>query len=85
MCCCVQLYSSEGPCFLLHVMPVNPDSSHQSSKKNHNRMRMMSRAGEGPGLQVFPGSVAQVAQVRPVSRSSTGTYMQQHANMTRLL
>lgn len=61
MWCCMQLSGSEGPCFLLHVMPVAPDSSSEPSKKHKS---MVSRAGDGPGLQVFPGSVTKVDQVR---------------------
>jgi hypothetical protein len=60
---CVQLFSSKWPSFLLHVMPACPDASNQRKLFN-NYSQMISRAGEGPGLQVFPGSVPEVAQVR---------------------
>jgi hypothetical protein len=62
--CCVQLSIGEGPCLLLHVMPVSQDLSSEPSKKHRT---LNSRAGEGPGLQIFPGRVPEVAQVRLVS------------------
>lgn len=63
--CWMQVSSSSGPTFLLHIIPshggLNPSDAHTQKSK------YTSRAGEGPGLQVFPGSVPQVAEVRGVS------------------
>lgn len=61
--CCMQLASSEGPLILLHIMPALPDSG---QKKNRVSSLSLTRAGDGPGVQVFPGSVSEVhlAQVR---------------------
>lgn len=63
MSCCVQVSSRDGLWFLLHVMLVSPDASNQQSKVGAGS-KMVIRAGEGLGLQVFPNSVTQVAQVR---------------------
>jgi hypothetical protein len=58
----VQLSSSSGqPCFVLHVMP---DSSSQVNGANQAFKGQVSRAGEGHGVQVFPGKVKEVAKVR---------------------
>lgn len=75
MLCCVQLSSSEGPCFLLHIMPASPDSSSNASNKYS---QMISRAGEGLGLQVFPGSVKEMAQVR-LGRQLLDLFLAHHA------
>lgn len=63
MLCCVQLVSSVGPCFLLHCMPTSWEASNQP---RNNLAKTISCAGEGQGLQVFPGSVQEVT---PVSRA----------------
>lgn len=60
---CVQLVSSVGPCFLLHCMPTSWEASNQP---RNNLAKTISCAGEGQGLQVFPGSVQEVT---PVSRA----------------
>jgi hypothetical protein len=57
--CCVQVSSSDKPGFVLHMMPVHPDLV-----RKNNLCQPVSRAGDGPGLQVFSGSVQEVAQVR---------------------
>jgi hypothetical protein len=45
-------------------MPArDPGTQHGNSLSN-----MISRAGEGPGLQVFPGSVPEVAPVSGTGR-----------------
>ena len=52
--------SSGAPHFVLHTMPV----AHGAGKKHWNKLsQMISRAGEGPGLQIYPGSVPEVAPV----------------------
>jgi hypothetical protein len=57
---CLQLSSSGTLCFVLHVVPVSPELHNKGNKKSGHPV---SRAGEGPGLQVFPGRVAEVTQV----------------------
>jgi hypothetical protein len=42
------------PHFRLHIQPGSP------SKPRNNYTQSTSRAGEGKGLQVFPGSVTEV-------------------------
>lgn len=63
---CVQLSNSDEPGFVLHIKPASADPGNQLSACSG---RMISRAGEGPGLQVFPGSVPEVTQVREDSIS----------------
>lgn len=72
MLCCLQLSSSKQPGFLLHVMPVPADfgdSDSQNSVGYGRTTKNISRAGEGPGMQVFPASVPEVA---PVSMDKAG-------------
>ena len=60
MLCCVQLINSDKPCFLLHTTPASWESCRRHT---NNLAQTVSRAGEGPGLQVFPDSVQVVAPV----------------------
>ena len=66
MLCCVQLSSSEQPGFLVHVKPVHADIGNNNTVSSG---LTISRAGEGRSLQVYPGSVPEVA---PVSMGKAG-------------
>jgi hypothetical protein len=57
--CCVQLSSSDKPCFVLHAVPISQDLDNQPTNTSNGVVC----AGEGLGLQVFPGRVAEVTQV----------------------
>jgi hypothetical protein len=49
-----QVPDSHTPHFKMHLKPGTPD------KPNNTFAQAISRAGEGPGLQVAPGSVTEV-------------------------
>ncbi len=51
---------NDMPQVVLHIMPASAALDYQT----RNYAKIISCAGEGPGLQVFPDSVHEVTQVR---------------------
>jgi hypothetical protein len=54
LCVPLQVPGSDPPHFKMHLKPGTPD------KPGNHDTQTISRAGEGPGLQVAPGSVSEV-------------------------
>jgi hypothetical protein len=67
LCVAMQVPGSDPPHFKMHLKPGTPEQPGNKDAKT------ISRAGEGPGLQVAPGSVSEV-RVGTAAAFSTGCH-----------
>jgi len=57
----LQVIGADSPTFRLHIQPGRPETP------RNNLAQAISHAGRGMGLQVFPGSIDEVADVSNLS------------------